>query len=167
MNREFRPGLRRVKRATYPVFNQPRAYLRLGPARPESIARSGPIVLNKLLYLLALELSITLDDVVVDEVLTELRVCPMRPDIVVGVVIIFLHLTLKFFTGSGRRRNDIVCSEPLADVAVRPRLPNGVGGTEVVLIHLCEELITLRLLLGLDDTVLFKPGAHLVVIPGA
>jgi len=32
LNREFRPSLRRVKRATYPVFDQPRVYLRLGPA---------------------------------------------------------------------------------------------------------------------------------------
>lgn len=153
--------------ATYAVFYQPRAYLRLGPARPESIARSRPIVLNELLHLLTLELSITLDDVVVDQVLAELRVRPVRPEGVVGVIIIFLHLSQELLTGSGRRRDDVVGDEPLADVALRPRLPDRVSGAEVVLFHLCEELITLRLLLGLDKTVLFEPGAQLIVVPGA
>lgn len=149
------------------MFYQPRAYLRLRPARPEGITRSGPIILNELLHFLALELSITLDDVVVDQVLTEVRVRPRRPDVVVGVVIVFLHVSQQLFTWCGGRRNDVVGDEPLANVAVGPRLPNRVSGDDVILLHLCEEIITFHLLLGLDDVVLLEPSAHFVIIPGA
>ena len=156
-----------VKRATYTVFYQPRAHFRLRPARPKCVAGSRPIILNELLHLFALDLSITLDDLVVDQVLTEVRVRPMRPDVVVGVVVVFLHLSQHLFTWSGRRRDDVVGDEPLTDVTVGPRLPYRVRGAEVVLLHLIDELVTLCLLLGLDDTVLLEPFAHLVVIPGA
>ena len=91
----------------------------------------------------------------------------MRPDVVVGVVVVFLHLGQQLLTWSGRRRDDVVGDEPLADVAVRPRLPYRVSGAEVMLLHLIDELVTFRLLLGLDDIVPLEPCAHLVVIPGA
>ena len=90
----------------------------------------------------------------------------MRPDVVVGVVVVIPHLSQQLFTRCSRRRDDVVGDEPLADVAVRPRLPNRVNGVEVMVPHLYEELVTLRLLLGLDDAMLLEPGAQLVVIPG-
>ena len=120
---------------------------------------------DQLLHLLARELSVALDDAVLDEPLLHLRIVPSIPDLAVDVIVVALHESDELLTALRRRvLEDAVLDEPLVKVRIGPCLPGRVGNSRICLLHLREKLVT-----GgsgrLDDAVLLQIRPNAIVVP--